>query len=481
VPVAEEDAPAGEAPTDDDLAAFVAEGPAAEVPPIDFTTPADVPAEEAESTAPDDWGASAPAEPAVESESEHGAGAFEAGFQAASEEMTREQPAEPELPADAEDELVAESEAIAEQPETVDQVISETVLEEFIVSEIDAFLREQQTAETQPAIEEFEEQSVTFEDPGDVPVAAEIPTEPDGEGAQPGEETAAEPEADVEVHFEETTEESHTADSPVDSITAEQVTAADESAAAPLEPPVDEGAESADAETPADMAADESVVSESPAPVSRAEAESEDLLAGEQQPAESEQPAESPVDEPAPPVGDEGEVLESAEAFEPGMEVEQPDGGEEILAEAEADEPEPPQEAPAMEPERAEAATSDETADSGESEQVQAPPDLMAHLRDEVAFLRQQGQEKDRQIVAWINGAQWLQPFVDQIRALEQQVERLGDLQAQRDAERIADLKTDRDRLRERLSQIESEMAARSATPAPARDRSWFRRMMGSD
>ncbi len=108
--------------------------------------------------------------------------------------------------------------------------------------------------------------------------------------------------------------------------------------------------------------------------------------------------------------------------------------------------------------------------------------DLLNHLRDEVAFLRQQGQEKDRQIVAWINGAQWLQPFVDQIRSLEQQVERLGEQQAKRDGDRIADLMLERNTLRERLanleSEIEAERAARSAADESTNRRSWFRRMM---
>lgn len=108
---------------------------------------------------------------------------------------------------------------------------------------------------------------------------------------------------------------------------------------------------------------------------------------------------------------------------------------------------------------------------------------LLSHLRDEVAFLRQQNQEKDRQIVAWINGAHWLQPFVDQIRALEQQVERLGESQAKRDNERINDLIAERDQLRLRLEKLEHEIESIRTThnEADVKRRSWFRRMMGSN
>jgi hypothetical protein len=115
-----------------------------------------------------------------------------------------------------------------------------------------------------------------------------------------------------------------------------------------------------------------------------------------------------------------------------------------------------------------------------------APVDLelSTHLRGEVAFLRQQSREKDRQIGVWGEGAKWLQPFVDQIRSLEKQVERLGDLQVQRDNERIADLVSERDSLRERLATLEERInAAQSAAPAPLaiHRRSWFQRMMGSE
>ena len=111
--------------------------------------------------------------------------------------------------------------------------------------------------------------------------------------------------------------------------------------------------------------------------------------------------------------------------------------------------------------------------------------DLSMHLRGEVAFLRQQNREKDRQIGVWGEGAKWLQPFVDQIRSLEKQVERLGELQVQRENDRIADLISERDSLRERLATLESQInAAQTATAgtSPAINRrSWFQRLMGSE
>ena len=110
--------------------------------------------------------------------------------------------------------------------------------------------------------------------------------------------------------------------------------------------------------------------------------------------------------------------------------------------------------------------------------------DFATHLRGEVAFLRQQSREKDRQIGVWGDGAKWLQPFVDQIRSLEKQVERLGELHEQRENERISDLVAERDALRQRLEALEAKISASQSAPsAPSEPnrRSWFRRMMGSE
>jgi hypothetical protein len=112
-----------------------------------------------------------------------------------------------------------------------------------------------------------------------------------------------------------------------------------------------------------------------------------------------------------------------------------------------------------------------------------APADLATHLRGEVAFLRQQSREKDRQIGVWGEGAKWLQPFVDQIRSLEKQVERLGELQVQRENERISDLINERDALRQRLEALEARISSAqiASPPTEPNRRSWFRRMMGSE
>jgi hypothetical protein len=126
-----------------------------------------------------------------------------------------------------------------------------------------------------------------------------------------------------------------------------------------------------------------------------------------------------------------------------------------------------------------------ETTSAPQPSATPADVDLSTHLRGEVAYLRQQSREKDRQIGVWGEGAKWLQPFVDQIRSLEKQVERLGELQVQRDNDRIADLMSERDLLRERLATLETEIMAAQSTdnqsPKPIHRRSWFQRMMGSE
>ncbi len=276
-------------------------------------------------------------------------------------------------------------------------------------------------------------------------------------------------------------------ESQAESLEVEPEPITDESEAAP-EPPAPEESQSPQEPVFAAAEAEEHVVlaSAEEAEAVAEPSESEDLLEAE---------AET---EPAPPVSDEAEVVE-AEA-EPEEATEQAEVVE-IAAEAEASEetseetPEPEGQPEAEEAEDVEFAAQ---ADAGEEAREEAPeaeeafassgfvgPDLnlLTHLRTEVDFLRQQGQEKDRQIVAWINGAQWLQPFVDQIRSLEHQVERLGELQAKRDGDRISDLMSERDSLRQRLESLETEiMEARSAqNAADANRRSWFRRMMSSD
>ena len=284
----------------------------------------------------------------------------------------------------------------------------------------------------------------------------------------------------------EATAEPETADGPVAPVAISEPVAAEEPEA-PLETVAADESEAA-LET---VAADESEgISEPVAaeeaqalqePVDAAQVPEEHVVLAEAEDAEAlEEPSEfeatnEPAEEiePAPLVADESEVIEA----EPDDE-QAPEQAEDIEVAAEA---ESGQETYEEAPER----QAEPEAEEAFSSTGFVGPDLnlLMHLRDEVDFLRQQGQEKDRQIVAWINGAQWLQPFVDQIRSLEHQVERLGELQASRDGDRISDLMSERDLLRQRLDSLETEiMNARAASnAADTKGRSWFRRMMGPD
>ncbi|HEX7102114.1 MAG TPA: hypothetical protein VF201_05670, partial [Nitrolancea sp.] len=187
------------------------------------------------------------------------------------------------------------------------------------------------------------------------------------------------------------------------------------------------------------------------------------------------------------------ELIESTPAMEeqsepePAGETEPVEAGD-VLSHAEAGEAEA--EALKAEPEQSggpSAASYFADARGGTGAREAAPPpvavDLATHLRGEVAFLRQQSREKDRQIGVWGDGAKWLQPFVDQIRSLEKQVERLGELHVQRENERISDLITERDALRQRLETLEMKISSAQTASAPTEPnrRSWFRRMMGSE
>lgn len=546
---AEEEQPAvSEAPTEDELTAFVADGLGVEAPEVKLVAPEETPAAEELPVAPGESGPSLQTEAVMEAEAAREELEREAAPETFPEETAPHQPAEqPEAETRFDEEVTGQPEsAIESTPEPADQVISETILEEFIVTEIDAFLREQQPVEPEHAAATPAEEVISSETPGAEQPEGEVSSERLGEEDEPefapeaAEQTgavAAEQMAEPEAQLEGLAEEPAVSESSVIEPSVQEEAERLESEMPPAELALEEQEVSAEGEVSAADGVDESVVSEAPAPARESEAEAENLMAQGLPAAATEYEAEAVTAEPAPPVADEAEVIEESETFAHAEQAEQPVAREELLTEGEAEpaeaaleeqlgqqeetEPaavEPEEQAtqyedaeltkvapgePAAEPEEVEAGAeeaeeaqaaapeaeeaqtvaseAEEAAEPSTSEQVQTTLNLLGHLRDEVEFLRQQGQEKDRQIVAWINGAQWLQPFVDQIRALEQQVERLGELQAKRDAERIVDLIAERDRLRERMGQLESEMATRTAAPRQVKNRSWFSRMMGSD
>jgi hypothetical protein len=507
--------PPREAPTEDELAAFVSEEPQAEGEPEHDEIGTEVHFEQPE----------VPQQPAEEATAESFTSEF-AAEEPEQQEMATHEEAEPE-------EVPAEpSELDGEPPQEVDQFISESVLEQFIVAGFDEATTTGEPEEAEePGVEQAEEPITAAEDV----ITDETPEEPDA-AAVSDELAEAEPIAEATEAEEPAEAEDHVIEAP-----------AEETPVVHAEEPSEvEDVESVVGETTVfipEATAETSKVSEEEAPASmepeetaREEMEPSATSAVEETAGEEEAAVEEPeilvaaaesseiqqegveVEEeaPAPPVADEADVLEEPVSAETGEQAE-PQGEEaedvdigpsETEAEddalvAEAEEPvavvgeeaedvdvtgeEPTTEEAEQEPLEAEEAAG---ADSEQVEEpIQSPGlgeddlDLLVHLRDEVAFLRQQGQEKDRQIVAWINGAQWLQPFVDQIRALEQQVERLGELQAKRDGERISDLVSERNLLRDRLAMLEEEIesARGKSTSVETNRRSWFRRMMGSD
>ena len=446
------------------------------------------------------------------------------------------------------------SQAVDESATDFDQFISETVLEQVIVTDIDSPLSEEQR-EKDVATSTFDQEATATNEELEDLVAESTP-------AGPSElETAID---QFELDAEPDTDESPSPEfAPADTVmseVAEPEVPVTEAAERDVMAEADEGqldvleSETFVAETPvidseeelagiavsdsgegdAEQAAEPEALSapESESPMSLATEESMNLegaAAGEKHrvaeesetPEQAAQPAEieRQVDEPAPydalPATDETEVLDANSEDQEALIIDSEEQAEDVIAaETDGETVEVPvldeQAADFSQPE-SEGETSDDVEMSSEQDQTgdaeeEPEPiedeagahseagtagsnirdgdiDLLRHLRDEVAFLRQQGREKDRQIVAWINGGQWLQPFVDQIHSLEQQVERLGELQASRDSDRISDLVSERDTLRQRMTtlekEIESERVAKAA--ADANRRSWFRRMMGSD
>ncbi len=508
-----------EHPTEDDLAAFVSEEPEVE-PQVETPAAAEVESE------PEEEPLAAEAVAADELE-----GPEISDEMLASEAAAEEQAARDELAREAGLGAPPTFEPESEQPEpepvpgAIDQLISESVMEQFLVVEIDTFIRELHPAGEQPSTEEAAAQPAAEEAPAQEPtveaeseaVAAaetmdaeaetEIEAEPEQESLhdeEPGEEeiiltadedavrpegVAAEADATEEIESAEGKLETATEEAvdsvvagPSDDVEAESVVSettksAEEGDTEPLTPePLDESGEPV-----AEMIESDEAAPAVPAPIDEESAGviEEPVVAGpEEAPAElvaePEQAVES--DETVAEVGDSEEAVESDEVAAEAEESAESIESEEMVAGA--GEPEERIEGEAFAEETVEE-EAQETSEAQRRPLTAEEIDLLGHLREEVAFLRQQGQEKDRQIVAWINGGQWLQPFVDQIHSLEQQIERLGDQQTKRDNERIADLASERDRLRERLAQLESEITA-ARTPDPNARRSWFRRMMGS-
>ncbi len=406
---------------------------------------------------------------------------------------------------------IAFAEPAEESSNHVDQLVSETILEQFIMTELGANepapLLEHMAGSAEPVLAAGPEDLIG-ETTGPMPAGPEaVVDEPqvdvDGEV-----EIGAPLDAGHDVNVE--SEDSEPADHVIE-------IAADEAAADVAGPSDIEGAESIVAEMTRFAPEPELVATHLDADEPLPGADSEETAQEELEPTSTLAEQESEALEPNLAREDElaypdATVLEEVpvaaateEPLEPGAEQLEPLDAEEaqVLEEAAA---------PAVEhgPEEAQEAADDyeisaeheeageaperpfasEDLSSGETEEpaarpqlLETTPDLLIHLRDEVAFLRQQGQEKDRQIVAWINGAQWLQPFVDQIRSLEQQVERLGEIQVKRDGDRITDLMTERDTLRQRLAALEAEIDSTRAAKitADGNRRSWFRKMMGSD
>ncbi len=485
-----------------------------------------------------------------------------------------EEHASPEVAPDA-------SQTVDESATGFDQVISETVLEQFIVTDIDLPLSEEQRDEA-AATSTFDHEAGETDEESEDLVAESTPAEPSElETAIDRLELDAEPEMDESSSPEIVLDETMTSEAAEPEVPATEVAEPEAPATEAAEQDVlavdDEGepdvleSETLVAETPeigfeeehadavaSDFGRDDVGLGaepddlsapeiESPMPLAAEESiELEEIATGEEhrigeesetleqapesaeesieleEAATGEQPRiaeESETLEPAPhgePLAtDESEVVEATAEDQAASIVESEDQAEDVgLTETEGETAVPPPlddqaedfSQPESEGETSEdAQTSSEEDLSGEGWEEPEPTeaemgadseartagsdigdgdiDLLRHLRDEVAFLRQQGREKDRQIVAWINGGQWLQPFVDQIHSLEQQVERLGELQASRDSDRISDLVSERDTLRQRMAtlekEIESERVAKAA--ADANRRSWFRRMMGSD
>ncbi len=501
----------GVSPTEEELAAFESEESPAEQP--EATAPlTEVTSEQEELTAE--------VEAPVESESPEITDEMLESEAAAEEQAARDALAREAglgAPPQAEDQA-AQSDQVP-VPDDIDQFLSESVMEQFIVAEIDTYIRELQPpdeelsdafAETEPAESEpaaeapEQESSVESEAVASVETPqAEPESEPQLEAEPPQEELvlaadedAAQP-AGVEAEAG-TTEDLDSTEGELETATEESVdTVVGEPSAEPeaesvvseMTKPVEEAEPDATATEP--IAETTEPIDESAEPVAET-TEPEESASTEPAPfdAESAQEIEEPVEtEPDETVAEAAESEQNFEAEAPSADAAQPE--EMFLSDetaAEAAESEWPTEDEEPVAEAAEAETRFESPGSEEpaveereeaSSQLTAEEaDLLKHLREEVTFLRQQGQEKDRQIVAWINGGQWLQPFVDQIHSLEQQVERLGDLQTKRDSDRITDLASERDRLRERLTQLETEITA-ARTADQSSQRSWFRRLMG--
>jgi hypothetical protein len=146
--------------------------------------------------------------------------------------------------------------------------------------------------------------------------------------------------------------------------------------------------------------------------------------------------------------------------------------------------------------------------------------ELVDQLRQEIDFLRRQLSEKDRQIAAWVDEGQrknlvisrfegrvlelpqmavsaepgagvraqleaireeWLQPLIDQIRALENQVGHLEAERAERQASDLEAIRQERDLLRSQVEALSGEVtglrgAARGAGPRVP----WYRRLFRS-
>ena len=364
-------------------------------------------------------------------------------------EMVAEGPAADELTVEEETRAEAMDEAIEEQAAEVDVTVvseAETVIEEPASAE-DLMTAEEATAETPETVGDVEP-----EQPVEADMAETVQSEEAllfaemVEQASEEEPTATELEADV-------AEQS-------DQLIAERI----------VEVPAQSGEIAADVTAAAD--------------------ESEALEAGA---TAAEEPSDEVITEGirthVPAYADEvgrDELIDSTPTAEASTEQEEPES-------AEAPEPGAEAEAPQAEPEPTggpSAATYFADARGGTGARGTTPPpspapevEFATHLRGEVAFLRQQSREKDRQIGVWGDGAKWLQPFVDQIRSLEKQVERLGELQVQRENERISDLISERDALRRRLEALEARISATQATGTPTEPnrRSWFRRLMGSE
>lgn len=403
------------------------------------------------------------------------------------------------------------SEPADDSTDRIDQLISETILEQFIMTELDVIGSE-------PGLNEAEESTAGpwEQQPAprtqDLVAGATVDETSDFDGA------TQEPHAGPDADFAQSTspdasrEENLTtaAAEPEDSLMdatggaaatgeVEELPDVDEAESVVAEstrfaPEADpEMTDVATSDTPESMS-DESASQETDAPVLDAVAEGEapepEAANASVSDAANARQGDAEVDEAEVPFSEEGLASGPLPAKEDEMREEFPaSGAEDDLAQSS----EPSEDievaaAPDMTRVAAEESDSSGTAAAAEAHEpapgsqfVESGSDMLMHLRDEVAFLRLQSQEKDRQIVAWINGAQWLQPFVDQIHSLEQQVERLGDLQVKRDGDRISDLVSERDALRQRLAALEAEIAASRAAKiaADGNRRSWFRKMMG--